>query len=158
MVSTFFTSGTCFSLPVQSGQRPPYKRPNHLQVRGGLAVNIRVSCIAYTLMAFSLLHHTPCVLMVWISSSGPKTHPPIPAEAERELLGNGEWPYPLSSGSTSQNVSIPPPPQEGVDHAPKMAYKMTSRPRGIGKLLIVVISLFNAHHILLICQYVKGRG
>lgn len=100
------------------------------------------SCLLYCLYVDGILphtHHTPCVMMVWISFSGPKTHPPIPAEAERELLGNGEWPYPLSSGSTSQHVSIPPPPQEGVDHAPKMAYKMTAKPRGIGKLFTVVI-------------------
>lgn len=133
MVSSVSVCGTCFFLPVQSGQRPPHKRPSHLQVRG---VVVRIACM---LTAFSLVHHTPCVMMVWISSSGPKTHPPIPAEAERELLGNGEWPYPLSSGSTSQHVSIPPPPQEGVDHAPKMAYKMTAKPRGIGKLFTVVI-------------------
>jgi len=69
------------------------------------------------------------------SVTGPKAHPPIPAENEREFLGNGEWPYPLASSHAAQHLPIPPPPEEGVDHSPKMAYKMTSKPRGIGEFI-----------------------
>lgn len=96
---------------------------------------------------------------------------PIPAETEREFLGNGEWPYPPAP-HTSTQYSIPPPPtvsngvrklrastclsgcnrnrtgsvlswncvsllcfQEGVDNAPKVAYPMKSRPRGVGLII-----------------------
>ena len=58
---------------------------------------------------------------------------PTEPVSEREFLGNGEWhvgPATISSGS----ISIPSLPMEGVDHAPKTVYRMSSKPRGMGKL------------------------
>ena len=62
----------------------------------------------------------------------PTQQAPVTAEVEKEFLGNGAWPFSTSS-APSQPPEIPPPPEEGVDHAPKTVYKMSSRPRGIGE-------------------------
>jgi hypothetical protein len=52
---------------------------------------------------------------------------------EREFLGNGEWPVGPAASVPPEQISIPSPPVEGVDNALKMVYKMSARPRGIGK-------------------------
>ena len=57
-----------------------------------------------------------------------QAQPVVTAEDEKEFLGNGEWPYPSASHATSP-TTIPLPPQEGVDNAPKITYRMSSRPR-----------------------------
>ena len=61
--------------------------------------------------------------------------PSSPTESfnEKEFLGNGEWPVGPSSVSPG-SVPIPSPPEEGVDNAPKMVYKMSAKPRGIGNI------------------------
>ncbi len=66
----------------------------------------------------------------------PTTHAPVDATMEKEFLGNGEWPFKTQSSVLSDPPQILPPPQEGVDAAPKTVYKMSSKPRGIGKLFL----------------------
>lgn len=63
-------------------------------------------------------------------------HPVIPVlsnENEKEFLGNGDWPLPMTT---------PPPVQPGLrspiettDYNPKMAYKMSTRPRGVAVII-----------------------
>ena len=60
---------------------------------------------------------------------------PTEAVSDREFLGNGEWPVGPASTVSPESISIPSPPVEGVDHAPKMVYRMTARPRGMGNLV-----------------------
>ncbi len=66
----------------------------------------------------------------------PTNHAPVDATMEKEFLGNGEWPFKTQSSVRSDPPQILPPPQEGVDAAPKTVYKMSSKPRGIGKLFL----------------------
>lgn len=51
-------------------------------------------------------------------------------EANKELLGNGTWP-----AATISSTPFKPPPLETTDYNPKMAYKMTSRPRGVAIII-----------------------
>ena len=74
--------------------------------------------------------------MFWL---GRPAHPPIPAETERELLGNGEWPFPRRSSVSEPSLPIPPPPIEGVDAGKKDVYKMNAKPRGVGELNFCVM-------------------
>ena len=60
--------------------------------------------------------------------------PLVPSsEAKEEFLGNGEWP--MSSVPVSRTTSDPLSPTETVDFNPKMAYKMTARPRGVAIII-----------------------
>ena len=68
---------------------------------------------------------------------GRPTHPSISAETKKEFLVEGEWPYESQMQSLpSASMPIPPPPVEGVDTGKKDAYKMTSKPRGLGETLV----------------------
>ena len=59
---------------------------------------------------------------------------PVESVSGQEFLGNGEWPTGPSSAVSPGSISVPPPPMEGVDHAPKMVYRMSGKPRGLGKV------------------------
>lgn len=62
--------------------------------------------------------------------------PLVPSsEAKEEFLGNGDWPVPMSSVPVSRTISDPLSPTETVDFNPKMAYKMTARPRGVAIII-----------------------
>ena len=56
--------------------------------------------------------------------------------SEKAFIGNGEWPVGPAASVSPESISIPSPPLEGVDHAPKMVYKMSSKPRGIGNIFV----------------------
>ena len=57
------------------------------------------------------------------------------AAADKDLLGNGEWPPLLTTPQPLSGSSTIAPPVEGVDFNPKMAYKMTARPRGVAVII-----------------------
>lgn len=52
--------------------------------------------------------------------------------ASREFLGNGDWPVPMATLSSGTELRSP---VETTDFNPKLAYKMTSRPRGVGIII-----------------------
>lgn len=54
-----------------------------------------------------------------------------PESNNKEFLGNGGWPAPMSSPAAVNPSSVRPSVVETTDFNPKMAYKMTSRPRGV---------------------------
>jgi hypothetical protein len=51
----------------------------------------------------------------------------------KELLGNGEWPVPTASSSPLPSGLLSP--IETIDYNPKLAYKMSSRPRGVAIII-----------------------
>ena len=57
---------------------------------------------------------------------------PTESISEQEFLGNGKWPVGPAPSASPESISIPSPPTEGVDHAPKLVYKMSAKPRGVG--------------------------
>ena len=66
-----------------------------------------------------------------------------PSPSEKEFLGNGEWPTNSAAPIPKDSISIPLPPMEGIDNAPKTVYKMSARPRGIGNLINTIHFLQN---------------
>ena len=58
----------------------------------------------------------------------PQVPPPV-----NQLLGNGEWPYECQPANALPLHDIPPPPDEAMDYSKKDPYKMTAKPRGVGK-------------------------
>lgn len=84
-----------------------------------------------------------CDFVLLLSGSLPS---PTQSENEKEFLGDGKWPVGQASPVSPQSYTIPPPPTESVDHATKMVYKMSSRPRGMGMLISVMVE--NSSHEL----------
>lgn len=70
-----------------------------------------------------------------VDATGKRVVPEASQENQLELTGNGEWPFGMATAQTGAAVAPPPPPQEGTDHAPKIVYRMSSRPRGIGLVI-----------------------
>ncbi len=58
----------------------------------------------------------------------------ISDEPRKELLGNGEWPLAINSSPPLTDPQYSPV-VEGTDYNPKMAYKMTAKPRGVAVII-----------------------
>ena len=72
---------------------------------------------------------------------GRPAHPLVSEDIKEQYGDKGdnkrEWPFDRQVQSLpSSSMPIPPPPVEGVDTGKKDAYKMTSKPRGLGETLV----------------------
>lgn len=53
-------------------------------------------------------------------------------EGDKALLGDGDWPVAMATPSSANSLRSP---VETTDFNPKLAYKMTSKPRGVAMVI-----------------------